>query len=73
MHYSLSFVGLVFPIIPSVLVIWGGFLIFQFLISPGRTVAVFSGSWMVVLTINIFIVDFVLNSHFVKKSGGSKW
>jgi uncharacterized protein YqgC (DUF456 family) len=70
--FVLAFVGLIFPIIPSVLVLWGGFLIFQFLITPDE-LSLFFWISMVALTIFIFIVDFIANSHFVKKSGGSKW
>lgn len=28
---------------------------------------------MIILTVLIVFVDFIANSHFVKKSGGSKW
>jgi uncharacterized protein YqgC (DUF456 family) len=70
--FVLSFVGLIFPIIPSVLVLWGGFLIYQFLITPDE-LSLFFWISMVALTIFIFVVDFIANSHFVKKSGGSKW
>jgi uncharacterized protein YqgC (DUF456 family) len=70
--FVLSFVGLIFPIIPSVLVLWGGFLIYQFLIASDE-LSLFFWISMVALTIFIFVVDFIANSHFVKKSGGSKW
>jgi uncharacterized protein YqgC (DUF456 family) len=69
--FVLSFVGLIFPIIPSVIVLWGGFLIYQFLINPDELSLLFWIS-MVALTIFMFVIDFVANSHFVKKSGGSK-
>jgi uncharacterized protein YqgC (DUF456 family) len=70
--FILSFVGLVFPIIPSVVVLWGGFLIYEFLIAPDELSLLFWIS-MGALTILIFVIDFLANSHFVKKSGGSKW
>lgn len=70
--FILSFVGLVFPIIPSVLVLWGGFLIYQFLITSDE-LSWFFWTSMILLTIIMFVVDFITNSHFVKKSGGSKW
>jgi uncharacterized protein YqgC (DUF456 family) len=70
--FVLSFVGLIFPIIPSVVVLWGGFLIYQFLITSDE-LSLFFWISMVTLTIFMFVVDFIASSHFVKKSGGSKW
>lgn len=70
--FVLSFVGLIFPIVPSVAAIWGGFLVYQFFISPGQLSAFFWVS-MGLLTAMIIVVDFVANSHFVKKYGGSPW
>ena len=32
--FALSFVGIIYPIIPSVVAIWGGFAVYQFLINP---------------------------------------
>lgn len=69
--FVLSFVGLLFPIIPSVIVLWGGFLIYQFLINPDE-LSLFFWISMGILTIFMFVIDFIANSHFVKKSGGSK-
>ncbi|OZI10766.1 hypothetical protein CEW92_15155 [Bacillaceae bacterium SAS-127] len=67
-----SFVGLIFPIIPSVLVIWGGFLLYHFGISNQELSILF---WiaMAVFTALIFVADMLANSYFVKKYGGSKW
>ena len=70
--FVLSFVGFIFPIIPSVLVLWVGFLIYQFLVNPGK-LSLFFWISMIILTVLMFFVDFIANSHFVKKSGGSKW
>lgn len=70
--FVLSFVGLIYPIIPSVLVIWVGFLLYHFIINGGELTFLF---WMVmvVFTIFLFIADILANSYFVKKYGGSKW
>ncbi|WP_101843690.1 DUF456 domain-containing protein [Halobacillus sp. Marseille-P3879] len=67
-----SFASLIFPIIPGPLVIWGGFLAYQFLIDGERLSLVF---WlaMIVLTILLIVSDIIANSYFVKKYGGSKW
>lgn len=70
--FILSFAGIIFPVIPSVLVIWIGFLLYQFLINPNELNVIF---WiaMVVLTVFLFVSDIIANSYFVKKYGGSKW
>lgn len=70
--FLLSFVGLIFPIIPSVLAIWGGFLLYFFGLGKDELSIVF---WiaMGVLTIILFVADLLASSFFVKKYGGSKW
>ncbi|MFC4402091.1 DUF456 domain-containing protein [Gracilibacillus xinjiangensis] len=70
--FVLSFVGIVFPIIPSVLVLWIGFFIYQFLLTSENIGWVF---WiaMGILTIILIAADIIANSYFVKKYGGSKW
>ncbi|MFD1850804.1 DUF456 domain-containing protein [Oceanobacillus bengalensis] len=70
--FLLSFIGILYPIIPSVIVLWGGFLLYQFVINPDELNALF---WivMVLFTAFLFIADILANSYFVKKYGGSKW
>ncbi|HAM82257.1 DUF456 domain-containing protein [Ornithinibacillus bavariensis] len=70
--FILSFVGVIYPIIPSVLLIWIGFLLYQFGINGDELGFIF---WtiMVIFTIILFVADIVANSYFVKKFGGSKW
>jgi uncharacterized protein YqgC (DUF456 family) len=70
--FALSFAGIVFPIIPSVVVLWGGFLVYQFLIESGG-ISVFFWVSMGLLTVLLLVSDFIANSYFVKKYGGSKW
>lgn len=62
--------GLIYPLIPSILLIWGGFLIYHFFIA---SVLPFS-FWltMVIMTVVIFVADYVSNLYFVKKYGGSR-
>lgn len=69
--FVLSFLGLIFPIIPSVLVIWIGFLLYQFFL--GSELNTLFWVAMVVLTVILFVADIIANSYFVKKFGGSKW
>ena len=66
-----SFVGLLFPIIPSVLFIWIGFVIYQFGINSDELNGLF---WvaMVIVTLLLISADLIANSYFVKRFGGSK-
>ncbi len=70
--FFLSFVGLVYPIIPSVLVIWLGVVIYHFGINPDE-LSWISWTMLVLLTIFLFVADYLANLHFVDKAGGSKW
>ncbi|UOQ84232.1 DUF456 domain-containing protein [Gracilibacillus salinarum] len=69
--FVLAFVGIIFPIIPSVLVIWVGFLIYQFALAASNIGWIF---WiaMVIWTLILIFADIIANSYFVKKFGGSK-
>ncbi|BCU51624.1 DUF456 domain-containing protein [Staphylococcus auricularis] len=69
--FILAFVGLIKPVIPSVLMIWIGFLIYQFGFHNGHLSWVFYIS-MAILTVLMFVADFVTNKYFVSKFGGSK-
>ncbi|MGP4107551.1 DUF456 domain-containing protein [Virgibacillus sp. L01] len=70
--FILSFAGIIFPIIPSPLVLWVGFLLYHFVINAGELTVTF---WiaMIILTVLLIVSDIVANSYFVKKFGGSKW
>ncbi|MDN6160215.1 MAG: DUF456 domain-containing protein [Staphylococcus equorum] len=69
--FVLAFVGLIKPIIPSVLVLWVGFLIYQFAFHNGNLSWIFYVS-MILFTVFILVADFVMNKYFVNKFGGSK-
>ncbi|WP_077302707.1 DUF456 domain-containing protein [Virgibacillus pantothenticus] len=70
--FILSFVGIIFPIIPSVFVLWGGFLLYHFFLNPNELTLSF---WIAMGIITLLLVgaDIIANSYFVKKYGGSKW
>lgn len=70
--FILSFVGIIFPIIPSPLVLWIGFLLHFFFIENSELSTIF---WiaMIILTILLIVSDIIANSYFVKRFGGSKW
>ncbi|WP_046175261.1 DUF456 domain-containing protein [Domibacillus indicus] len=67
-----SFAGFIFPIVPSVLVLWAGFGLYYAGISREELSVIF---WigMLLFTLLMFLADFLVNSYFVKKYGGSKW
>lgn len=69
--FVIAFIGLIKPIIPSVLFLWVGYFIYHFAIDSSKLSWVF---WtvMVVLTIFMILSDIIMNSYFVKKFGGSK-
>ncbi|NWO14984.1 MULTISPECIES: DUF456 domain-containing protein [Virgibacillus] len=70
--FVLSFAGIIFPIIPSVFVLWGGFLLYQFALNPNElTLSFWIG--MGIITALLVGADIIANSYFVKKYGGSKW
>ena len=68
--FILGFAGIIYPVVPSVLMFWVGFLVYNFFIGDEL-------SWMfwviaAALTIVALISDVAANSYFVKKFGGSK-
>lgn len=69
--FVLSFVGIVFPLIPSPLVLWIGFLLYVFLID-GEGLSWFFWAAMVMLTVVLIVSDIIASSYFVKMFGGSK-
>jgi uncharacterized protein len=70
--FIFSFVGLVYPIIPSILVIWVGVAIYYFGINSNE-LSWISLTMLFILTILLFLADYIANLHFVDKAGGSKW
>lgn len=70
--FILSFVGLIFPLIPSSIAIWIGFIIYHFAIN-GAKLSLFFWISMIIFTVILMISDILVNSYFVKKFGGSKW
>ncbi|MFC4735389.1 DUF456 domain-containing protein [Bacillus daqingensis] len=69
--FLLSFVGLLYPIIPSVLVIWAGVILYAFFID-GAGVSWYTWLSLVLLTIIIFVADYAASMYFVKKYGSTK-
>lgn len=69
--FILSFVALVFPVLPSVTAVWAGFLIYQFLLYPNELTLIFWIS-MVLFTLILTLSDLFASSLSVKRFGGSK-
>lgn len=70
--FIFAFIGLIKPIIPSVLVLWIGFLIYQFGFHNQHLSWIFYVS-MALLTALILCADFLANKYFVNRFGGSKF
>lgn len=70
--FLLAYVGLILPGLPGTPFILGGFLLYHFLIDDTQLGWVF---WVtvVVLTLLMFLVDYVASGVAAKKYGGSKW
>lgn len=60
-----SFAGVIFPIIPSPLVLWVGFLLYHFVINADE-LTVWFWMGMAVLTVILIVADVIANSYFVK-------
>ncbi|GAB1612725.1 MULTISPECIES: DUF456 domain-containing protein [Mammaliicoccus] len=69
--FVIAFIGLIKPIIPSVLFLWIGYFIYHFAIDSSKLSWVF---WTVMILFTVFMIlsDIIMNSYFVKKFGGSK-
>ena len=69
--FILAFVSLVVPVIPGVLMMWLGFLIYHFAIDS-TTLSWFFWTVMVIITAFMLVSDYVAGGYFVKRYGGSK-
>ncbi|ADU31923.1 DUF456 domain-containing protein [Evansella cellulosilytica] len=69
--FVISFIGLIYPIIPGILFIWIGIALYQFFIPAGDLAWWFWVS-LTILTILVFVADLLANLFFVKKYGGSQ-
>ncbi|CQR48332.1 hypothetical protein BN1058_02699 [Paraliobacillus sp. PM-2] len=69
--FILSFVGIIYPIIPSPLVLWIGFFLYYFTFNSDFNWIFWTS--MAVLTIILIVSDVFANGYFVKRYGGSKW
>ncbi|PNZ70282.1 DUF456 domain-containing protein [Staphylococcus croceilyticus] len=69
--FIIAFIGLIKPFIPSVLILWIGFLIYQFGFHDKGLSWIFYVA-MIIFTVFILLSDFLMNKYFVNRFGGSK-
>ncbi len=69
--FVFSLIGVVIPFLPDTILLWVGFVIYQFILSSTNLPLSF-WSGMVILTVLIISSDFMASAYFVKKHGGSK-
>ncbi|MGJ9385515.1 DUF456 domain-containing protein [Salipaludibacillus sp. CF4.18] len=69
--FIISFIGLIYPIIPAVLMLWAGIILYYFFIDASALSWWTWGS-LIALTIAIFVADYLASMYFVKKYGASK-
>ncbi|MFC0522915.1 DUF456 domain-containing protein [Pontibacillus salicampi] len=70
--FVVSYIGLVYPVLPSPLFLWVSLLTYQFFINS-EELSIWFWITMIVLTIILIISDIIINSKVVKRFGGSKW
>lgn len=70
--FLLSFIGVLVPVVPSVLLLWLGFISFHFFIDSSELTVYFWLS-MALFTLILLGADFYINMFFVDQFGGSKW
>lgn len=71
--FGLSIAGIFLPVLPDTILLWGGFLLYQFAIAgPGAGLPVSFWWGMGILSVLLYGADLLTNMYFVKKYGGSK-
>lgn len=69
--FIIGFVGVIVPVIPSILMFWIGFFIYHFALDNSNLGWIF---WVTaaVVTILVLFSDLIANSIFVKRFGGTR-
>jgi len=70
--FALSFVGLIFPVVPGVPFLWAAALIYHLGIGDGQ-LGWFFWAVLVVASIFIFVSDIIANKLFLEKADSSEW
>lgn len=69
--FILSFIALIYPVLPSVSAVWAGFLFYHFFINSMELTRVF-WVFMTVFTLILLLSGVLVSSLSVKKYGGTK-
>lgn len=68
--FGLSLLGLIYPVLPSILLVWLGFAVYHFALEP------IGSTWfwvmMLLFTLLVFVADYAAHLYFVSRSGGSR-
>ncbi|MCK8828179.1 DUF456 domain-containing protein [Natroniella acetigena] len=67
-----SLIGVIVPLVPDTILLWVAFFLGRFFEPP---VSIPASFWIVMLLMTIVMLssDFIVNSFFIKKQGGTKW
>ncbi|PIB40679.1 hypothetical protein AOA57_27960, partial [Pseudomonas sp. 2588-5] len=68
--FSGSFIGLFYPIIPAILLVWIGVFVGHFFIND-LIMSWWTWSSLLVITVAIFIADYIASMYFITKYGAS--
>lgn len=72
--FAASIIGVFLPVLPDTVLLWAGFLLYQFAVAePGAGLPASFWWGMAVLSVLLYGADLMTNMYFVKKYGGSKW
>jgi uncharacterized protein YqgC (DUF456 family) len=66
-----SFIGLFYPIIPAILLLIGGFIVYELGIGDISNQYLFWGI-QIILVLFVFLADFITNNYLLGKAGSSK-
>jgi uncharacterized protein YqgC (DUF456 family) len=70
--FLIAYAGLIFPAIPDVPFLFGGFVLYHFLID-NRQLGIVFWSITIVVTIALILIDYFAGGYAAQKAGGSKW
>lgn len=72
--FALSIAGIFLPVLPDTILLWAGFLLYQFFIAePGAGLPASFWWGMGAFSVLLYGADLLTNMYFVKRYGGSKW
>ncbi len=70
--FLIAYAGLIFPSLPDVPFLFGGFVLYHFMINDSKLGVVF-WSITIVVTLALILIDYLAGGYAAQKAGGSKW